>query len=193
MQYKAIIFDYDGTIALSARHSLPSDRVFRAIKKAAKKLHVGIATGRPLIEIEHIFDHLSLTGPSIVSDGAQVVDVNSGKIYREQTLDPEDVEYIRQFLLQHNIPFSVMDQDTWIECDTAKTHEFQKPLTILTQGLNGEELALTQKFLKNIPTVVFHQFISWKNGDRGWMISHALATKQHGILEVAEILGISTK
>ncbi len=46
--------------------------------------------------------------------------------------------------------------------------------------------------LSQIPTIAVHKAFSWDNITSGIVINHALATKQHGIFEVAKILGIDT-
>lgn len=191
MKYKALMCDYDGTLAVSSSNAVPTEVIRDSINKASKKLHVGIATGRPLHDISHIFSHLQLSGPSIVNDGARIVDVNTGKILREQCLNIQDVQAICTFFKQNGIPGAIMDGEE--EITDFQFYNPKRPFNIFSSGLDKEKLDLLEKFLKTIPTIVFHQYISWENRKFGWIISHPHATKQYGILEVAQILKISTQ
>src|SRR5258708_2201434 len=50
-QYKAIIFDVDGTLVPNNGTHIPSEKVITAVKKAMEKVHVSIANSRPIFAI----------------------------------------------------------------------------------------------------------------------------------------------
>ena len=109
MKYKALICDIDGTLILNKRHAIPSKRVINATKKAKDIIHFGVATSRPIFALENILDHISLSGPSIINSGAQIVDFSTGKILIEHPINKNDVSYLLDFLLKLKCSFIVQD------------------------------------------------------------------------------------
>lgn len=71
MKYKSIILDVDSTLVKTSKKAdaLPTQAVISAIKKAHNYVHVGVATSRPISQLESIFSLLDLSGPSIISGG----------------------------------------------------------------------------------------------------------------------------
>src|SRR4051812_28134826 len=109
MKYKALLLDVDGTLIKYDPKSLPSKKVTDAINKASKKIHIGVATGRPLFMLHHFIEHLNLTGPSVINDGAQVIDVITKKVYYEQSILNEDIPKVLAILKDYPATFMIQD------------------------------------------------------------------------------------
>lgn len=188
-KYKALICDVDGTIVSKKIGKLPSEKVTNVIQNAHAKIHIGLATARPLFLINHITKHLKLTGPSIINGGAQVVDVESGVSFWEQSLLHKDLGNIFSALRKLKIPFFINDDGYDIEI--SKDYHPKKPYSITTIRISNDKADALIAAVKHIPSISAHKF-SWQEGAMGVSINHANATKQHAILEIAKALKIET-
>ena len=90
VKYKALMIDVDGTLVPNRPDGMPSLRVTQAINKIQDRIHVGLATGRPLFAMKYLAKHLKLSGVSIVSGGAQVVNHVTRKVVWEKGI-PTDI------------------------------------------------------------------------------------------------------
>ena len=189
-KYKALILDVDGTLIPNQFNGMPSEKVTRAIQKASNLIPISIATGRPFRFVSHILSHLNLSGPSIVSGGAQIVDIKTGNILWQQLLNREDVLPIYTILDRLKIPCYVDDGHKDILL--SKNYQPTEPFHIYTQAVSENKTQQAIDELKHIKTVSVHKIPSWQAGKLDIMINHTLATKQHGILEIAKILNIKT-
>lgn len=185
------MFDVDGTLIPAKEDGTPSKKVITAINQASKIIHVGIATSRPYSILPDIIDKLSLSGPSVINGGAQVMDMNSRKVVWEQIINHGDLEKIYQILEPYKLPLIILDDG--VDIPYSKGYIPKKPLQVWLHALElklGSEL---RKKLSSISTIAVQKVPSWQVGKVDVLISHALATKQHGIFEVAKLLNIETE
>lgn len=68
----------------------------------------------------------------------------------------------------------------------------KKPLHLWIHALTATRADEFTKRASHISTIAIHKLPSWKNGKIDLVITHAAATKQHAILEVAKLLKIET-
>lgn len=196
MQYKAIISDVDGTLIQQAKkglmRSIPTKRVTEAVSKIKDNIHFGIATSRPLHALKYLFDHLSLTGPCIINGGSLIVDPITRKILWEKTLDTEVSATILEILKKKNIVIEAhtKEQGKVTSYENASDLHFYN---IFPAELTEEKADELHKELMSIPSIAINKAPSFTPRLWGFDITHAEATKQHGILQVAEMLGISTE
>lgn len=193
-KFKALIIDVDGTLIPNASDGVPSEKVKKAIALASKYLHIGIATSRPLAELQHIVDILYLSGPSIVDGGAQIIDFPSRNILIQYPLKIDDYSKVCNILVKYPTQRFVVN-DNGIDVPFSKILTPKNPLNIFTLiNSDGKEKIVDE--LSKISTIVVHEILLWKTeafeGRVGLEITDASATKQHAILEVAKALGIST-
>lgn len=191
LQYKALMIDLDGTLVKNAQNALPSKRVIETVNKAGEYLHTGIATGRPLFMIEHILKNVQFSGLSILNDGAQIIDVKTKKVYKEQEINREDIPSIKEILIKEDAP-QVAVQDATQDIPFKKSTLPEKIFAIIAFKLSEKQADIITEKIRNVPTLHAYKFHAWENGF-GVNISHISATKQHGILEVARLLNISTQ
>lgn len=192
MKYKALMFDIDGTLfpVRAGKDGMPSQKVTEAINKASKKIHVGVATSRPIFIAEHIVRYLNLSGPSIIHGGALITDIIKKKIYYRQPIEREDIFLVYKILKKFGLPFLIDLKDKAIRMKGILPDE--DILGMYTPEVEPTEAGRVRKAIDRIPTISTHLTPSWKIGKICISISHARATKQHAIFEVAKILGITT-
>lgn len=193
MKYKAIILDVDGTLIPNSSDGVPSEKVKKAIALASKSLYVGIATSRPLAELHHIVDSLSLSGPSIIDGGAQIIDFPSRNILIQRPLKIGDYKKVCTILIKFNIPIFL--NDNGIDIQFSKTLIPKNPLNIFILANPNDKDRIIDE-LSSVSTIAIHEIVLWEQidfkGKVGIEITDSSATKQHAILEVAKLLGIET-
>jgi Cof subfamily protein (haloacid dehalogenase superfamily) len=190
-QYKALMLDLDGTTIPNDPNGIPSAKVVDAIAKASKKLHVGIVTGRPFFYAKHIMHALSLNGPSIVSGGSQIVDIATEKILWEKPISGREADAIYEIIKNFDAEF-IFPRANTLGKDLVNSYVQNTEATSISIQASYEVIDEIRKELHVFKDIVFHKIPGWKKNKVWLQISHSEATKQHGIFEVAKILGIDT-
>lgn len=188
-KYKALILDLDGTTIPNKRDGRPSQKVKATIAQAKGKIHIGIATGRPLMLITHLLDELSLSGPIITLDGTQIRDAISREILFEQAMSLEDIAFVIDLLKKRKVRFVIDDRNGTSE-EYIKGYKTKDPIAIVALNMPEKQAEEIQKNMSHVSTIASHKIVAWKEGTFSLSITHTLATKQHAIFEVAKILGI---
>lgn len=189
-KYKAIIFDVDGTLIPNAKDGIPSKKVTLAINSASKKMHVGIASGRPYFMLSHIVNHLRLSGPIITNDGARIIDISTKKVIYEQLIEGDDVIKTCISFKKLGIPVYIQDN----ERDIKFTNKYipKKPLNVFGLNLKPGKADLAISSVSHLPSISVHKIPGWEKNTEALIASHVKATKQHAILELAKYLKINT-
>lgn len=185
------MFDVDGTLIALQLHARPSKKVISAIAKANKKIHVGLATSRPYSVLKDISDDLQLSGPSIILGGVQIMDMVSKKVVWERPINLNDFKDIVNILKSFKVNFIYQDKDT--DINFSDNSIVEKPLQIWVHATEDEPAEKIINDLTKISNIAVHKMVSWDLGKVDLTITHALATKQHGIFEVAKLLKIDTQ
>lgn len=196
MTYKALITDVDGTLKSMRRGASISQRVINAIQKAQDNgITISIATARPFEQALPIWQEIQTNGPSVISSGAQVIDFATRKVLREQILNKEDLPKIIKILEDEGVIFYVNDEPQGEEITYTQSYEPAKLIDMYTESMDEEKADHVVGKLMQIPTVAASKVPGFELGENKHhiLVNHALATKQHGVLEVAQILGIKTK
>jgi len=191
MKYKALIIDVDGTLIPNRENGMPSEKVAKAIAAASQYLHISVASNRPPFLLTHILKSLKLSGPFIASGGAQVMDFPTGKVFYRQPLENKDLKKAYEIARKHGAEFRVDDdiKEMLISGRIPKG----EILGAFIPALDLDVINKINEELNSIPTVSTHVTPSWTKGKWTISISHAKATKQHGIWEIAKILGVKTE
>lgn len=192
MQYKAIIFDVDNTLVPNASLEKPSENIRKVVKKAQRKgIHVGVATARPLKKVAHIFEYLNLKGPSILSDGAQIIDAEKSTYFKEWPMNKDDVLLLGDFLKKK--PFRFWIQDSGEDHLFSEGYRPQKPFVIVVHGLkNRDEADSFIHLLPKLPNSSAHLSTSGNTKEVDIFIKRSGATKAHALTDLAKILSIET-
>ena len=187
MKYKALMLDLDGTTVPSAPHALPSKRVTEAIQKVSGTIHVCIATGRSIYESQYILDALQLSGPCVLNHRAQVYDPVKKESIKEVVLSSEQIERIVSVFHNAGLPVYIFADPEKKEYDGSPIH--QPVYGLWSRGATDAESQILEKGFRDISHITVNKVQGW-DGGMSYEITHADATKQHGVMEVAQILGI---
>ena len=192
MKYKALICDVDGTLVPNRPNGVPSEKVKQAISQAKKKLYIGLATARSYYQVLPLMNELDLSGPCIITGGAQIINPVTKKIYSEKLLSLKDIQEVTHIANQWNISLTVAD--TLKEFPLNSEYIPAKPFDIYTEPLPMNTAKDFMHALSHIKTINTYTSLAWEPDNKIHVtIACPESTKQHGILEVAEILGISTR
>jgi hypothetical protein len=188
MTYKALFLDLDGTTIPNRHDGMPSNRVTQAIHKAKPKVHVCIATSRPLYRAKSVLDHLDIRGLCVVCDSAQIYDPVKKKFVQTLYIDDAHVLKILSIAKKYSDKIFINDgEDEWIY----KGERITKSLCSIYIGDFPPKVADEQiAKLTLIPNIATHRMPAWQNGMISVAVSHAAATKQHAVLSVAKRLGL---
>lgn len=189
-QYKALMIDVDGTLIPNKQDGLPSERVKAAIKRANQYIHIGVATSRSVSELKNIFDQVNFSGPSITSTGAQIIDPQTKKILKEHLLNKEDFPLILKILQKHQVEI-LINENGIVQplTDSYRPYKLFNLVAVEIDPAIADEITTE---LSRVSTISIHRTVAWVPGKNDLIIAHAQVSKQHGILEVAQILGIET-
>lgn len=187
-KYKAIIFDVDGTL-INGRYALPSEKVTKIINKARGKIHIGLATSRPIFMLTNLIKHLKLSGPSIIDSGATIIDSTTKKILWQKNVFMDDVKKVRKISKDNSLGLILSDGKEDIQ---EKDYKNENVLQLWIPNIDPDLGEKVRKEISKIPTLAVYQVYSWKEGQLDLIVTHSEATKQHGIMEIAKILGINT-
>jgi HAD superfamily hydrolase (TIGR01484 family) len=190
MKYKALMIDVDGTLIENGNTNvLPSKKVHDAIEKAQKIVHVGLATSRPYPLLSHIIKTLNLSSPCIISSGAEIYDPIKNKISFEKLINKNSIRKVYKIVNNHNL--IVLDDGRGSK-GNLRENEIKVPTQLWIEIPNQALVENVLSELSEIPSISVHKVISRFNEKLEILVGHTEATKQHGILKVAEILGIKT-
>ncbi len=190
MKYKAIMLDLDDTTVPHGKGTIPSPAVTRAITRARKKIHVCIATARTLKESLNVMDHLELSGPCVVTGGTQIYDPVTKSVIHEVPLPPDILPRLYEQCRQRGILAFYYDgkEDAPFGHDTKPT----KALSIYLPEVNPSEIDVLVDEFSIDPRIRVQKLTAWDKQFMALDITASEASKQHGVLEVARILNIST-
>lgn len=188
MNYKALVFDLDGTAIPSTMDGLPSDLLIEEINKAKKGLCISAATGRSWRYAKAPIQALGLTSPCIISGGAQIIDPLSESIIWGIYLSESDINFIRDFA--HRLNKQVAYVSGLAVCDPCSPLD-DPPKNVCTAyifGILRHEHSLTKEyFTKSDINAAFTR--SWFEPDVVDLhITKENATKQQAVEHLCSIL-----
>ncbi len=112
-RYRLLVMDVDGTL-VDDRQRIPSENV-RAVQQLQDAgIDCALATGRTWISAEPYIRELALSAPSILYNGAQIVD-SAGTVLQEQLLDPATALTTLDYAERHGFtPFLYRDNQVLV-------------------------------------------------------------------------------
>ncbi len=191
MKYKALFLDIDGTTVIHGVDNLPSVRVTEAIKKAGKKIHVCLATSRPLYISQQILKHLQLSGPCVMTGGTQIYDPVKKKMIIEFPLKKKYVDIVYAYFRTHHIDVHAFDGKT--DKLFHGVHKRNRIMSMYVPEIDILKADETIKDLHRIADVNIFKIPSWTPGEMSLDVTAKEASKLHGIVEVAKLLNIQTQ
>lgn len=203
-QIKAIISDFDGTIADSKREV--SEKVKQAIKKWIAYGNIfSIATGRQYLMIKEVAQDLGLNSPLIVRGGAEIVGAKDGKILAFWYMDKNTVKKIVKMLITSKVSFLIEKNNVVYrnheshkeykyliekKADEIPFEDFPKLVIYIKDGTEN----IIETFIKQDLEPQFPELHFAKNyGPHGktFDITSIKATKHLGILHFIKLLSLN--
>ncbi|MGA2967666.1 MAG: HAD-IIB family hydrolase [Candidatus Levyibacteriota bacterium] len=191
-KFKAIICDIDGTLILNKRDALPSKKVIKAIKKANKFIHVGVATSRPLFAAQRVIEVLELSGLCILYGGSQIYDSLKKSVVWEKPISKSCVKQVSNILKKSTAPVFIPNELKKENILLVDAND-DRVLQFWVHGIEIEELHELEKALAKIKDICAHRIPSWKKGLTDLTITHKNASKTHGIHQLIRSLGLKKK
>lgn len=191
MDYKALIFDLDGTAMPLKFDALPSRRVVDTVKKAQKVLSVSAATGRSLPMARNILQALDLQEPCVISGGTQIIDPKSEKTLWEKRLTEKQLREIQEVCLPYDYEVLFTDEIKGASAKNKVISESERVVYIM--ATTKEDVEQIQNKLHEIDGIISHLAGSWTENRYDIHITHQLATKQHALEKLLDILKIGKK
>ena len=194
MNYKAVISDIDGTLISIKRDAYPSNLVKKTVKKLCDKgYHFCLASGRPFHLVKHLADYLKLSSPCIVDNGAVIIDSKNGSVLWEANLANDEANEILSLTNKFNLVRT--------SCDTEVLENPKKiPILFKVRKISIHDISpkkadkIIDKVSSKFKDVACVKATSYKGKHlTDVYFSNINATKQHAVLKLAEIIGISYK
>jgi|GEM_PF-1955890 len=118
------LFDVDNTIVGNNDPSLPSARFIEAVHTVGSTT-VGLATARQWQKVGHIIQGAEIYGPSIISNGAQIVDGRTGEMLLERAIPLDAANDIISTLQMLGVEHWVQDNGVdvrWLGNEETQAH-----------------------------------------------------------------------
>lgn len=186
MNFKALIFDLDGTAIEPQYNALPSDAVVSAVEKAQKKVIVAVATGRTFIGCKKIVEKLGINHPCIVSGGTELIEPQTGKVLWTKIIDKEDVGKIIEICKPY--PYEILLSKGINGLPASKNMIIKDENVVYIMNTEPEDSLKIIKNINLIKNIVAHGAGSWTKGKVDVHVTHRDATKKNSLLKWMEIL-----
>jgi Cof subfamily protein (haloacid dehalogenase superfamily) len=215
---KSVLFDVDNTLVGNQSQGLPTERFTRAVESARGKVKIGLATARPLAQVEHILRHIHAEGLSILCNGAQIIDSASRAVVAEWIVKPETCREIISRVQSAQIPYLVSDDgddffpgksdpdkyeklsDMWDDDSAripANDFSFGKTFNIVLHNITDAQLRQAELLMEGldddmVALLVGHQTIQ-PNGTKVYdvFICHKRANKKDALSYIIEAEGLN--
>ena len=188
--YKLLLLDVDGTLVESNPDALPSPKVVTAIQLAQEKLAVGLVTGRPYGFTKKVIDALQLTGVGVFNGGAEIIELQTGKVLFRQALEVELAQQVLTLALTYGYTvLNAVGSDEQPVTDIAQITEPTDKLLMVDVPV--EKTPEIIEAFDAIEGIAVHPVSSW-GGEQFFCISivHEHASKRYGAERVMKMLGI---
>ncbi len=192
MRYKALFLDVDGTLVFHGLDSIPSPRVTRAILACERAgISVSLATSRPPRSVQKVLSYLQLSGYCVLASGAQIYDPRAKKVIIEQLFPKSAMTRIIRVADESQVQVSIYDGTKEFFYDGI--HPPKKIVGMWFPELTPEALQIIMKKLVGISGISLHRMDAWDRKFESLDIVNEHASKLHGIVEVAKLLGVKTQ
>lgn len=200
MQYKALMLDIDGTIIPYEYNASPSKKLKAAIIKAQEKVTISLVTGRSPYSTKRLLKELGLTkGYAVVDNGAFVMDIENKKVVYRQLIENSDLQKIVDVLMDEKLTFFLKEETGFTRTNDHyyTPYKVGDPLKDVSMIFTDELYTLeeTHKVMKRLsfPHVSVFRTRHKDPTKYAFNITHAKATKLHGVEEICKRLHLSKK
>ncbi len=191
MKYKVLFLDLDGTTIPNRPDGMPSARVAEAIHKAKTRILVCVASSRPLCIAKHILDQLDIRGLCVLNDATQIYDPVRKKILQTIFIDADKISRI--VAVVEKLRLKPMVNNGRAEWQYKTSLKLDRVCSMYVGSVKPPLAERLVEELTKIPNIAVHKMPSWTAGELSVSVSHASATKLHGVMTVAEKLNVDPK
>lgn len=189
MDFKALIFDLDGTAIKAEYNALPSDVVINSVKKAQEKIIVSIATGRTFIGCKNIVEKLEIKYPCIVSGGTELINPKTGEILWTKKIKVEDIK--KTIDICQSYPYEILFSKEIKGLPALKKEIKNEENVVYIMNTDPKDAFQIIKNINLIENVVAHEAGSWTKGMVDIHVTHEDATKKNALLKWMELLKLN--
>ena len=191
MQYRALIFDLDGTATPDASDSRPSQAVIAAVGTAMKSFKVAAATGRSWAFAKPVIEALGLTDPCVVGGGSLIVSPKDEKIVWQALMEQEAVAGMLAVLRERPYRVAISSGLEQGAAMTPADIEATGSMNILyVIAVEPEEAEGLRAVLQACGPIAVAKAHSWGNPGRVDLhVTPLAATKEQGVRKLCELLG----
>jgi len=132
---RALLTDVDKTLLPNESLGNPTERVTQALRAASEIVPTGLATARQPQKAKYLIEHLGLSGLSILSNGAQIYNGETGVIVIERSLPQDTTMTLALELQNRNITHWVQDDGVDHRWNAGSTVARRSRMT--TEGLGS--------------------------------------------------------
>ncbi len=180
MDYKALVFDLDGTAIPKRPDGMPSSVVVEAVREAKKVCTVSVATGRPYSLCQKIVDALEIDDLCILNGGTHLYSRKSSDYVWKQEIDELVLQELF-FKLRKFGKYDVADEKR-LERVPLSQYITSEPVALScifsTTKADSEEI---KSIVNSFGSITANSTSSWKEGTFDVHITHELATKKHAL------------
>lgn len=189
--FKAIIFDLDGTAIPNIPNGMPSQRLIDVVKKAQGSMRLCPATGRPMTNATAIIEKLHIVDPCIISGGTQIIDPVSRKVLWQEMIRKEDVRSVLEVCAPYS--YEILFRDELLGHGmTAKDRSAEDSVNVVyVMKVLPDDAEKIVEALSRIAGITASKVPSWTGGYIDIHITNSKATKEYAIEVLLNILGVS--
>jgi len=190
---QAVIFDLDGTAIDSPKQKIPSTALVKAIRRLKNKYYFCAATGRVWTFAKPLLKSLHLVDPCIISAGTQICNPLTGKILWQKVIAEEPLKEVILIFKQnpnYKLLYNDGSEDDYFNGGVnPKDFVAKEPVYFLEQVFVPDKIAiqLAQR-LNKVNGITCVMVVAQKPGHRDLHIVNGLATKEHAIAVLLEML-----
>jgi HAD superfamily hydrolase (TIGR01484 family) len=189
-EYKAIIFDLDGTAIPGRREGMPSKVVTEAVQAAQSLARVATASARSAQMCAPIWEEFGLNDLCIVRGGAKILHSKTGEVLLEHFVPEVAIPEILAIFRDVPVSRFYLNDDA-VDLSQVLVGPFNSN-TIVASGISHEINKLVQPRLLGLVDILVQSLPSWvENNPFDVHISHILSTKRYSTERLIEIWGLS--
>lgn len=190
MNYKAVIFDLDGTAVDTKQNATPSKKLLDTLALVRGKVILACATGRSFGNAQRILLEMNITSPCIIFGGSQILNPQTGEVLWRKDIPAIQVNEIVSLCKEYPCDF-------YFTNDMNPTHREDVTLRTLPESIvyvkdiEAHFVPNMLKKLEQVQGIVAHITNSWVIGCKDLHITQVDATKKNALVQWLKLLSLT--
>jgi len=191
MDYKALIFDLDGTAIPNVPNGLPSPELIDAVRQSQGSIKLCAATGRPITNAKPILTALNLQDPCVISAGTQIINPLTDEILWEANIESDDINKILAVCKPYHYEILVRNELIGEGGSAVNRPNIDGHVNVMyIMGCAEPDAKAILAELDMIENITAAGVTSWTHEGVDIHVTHKEATKEHAVGELLNILGL---